>query len=150
MLKGQVQGLGWFLTRFTLKLALHDDVGEIVIWGCTKKCTKKEKKHFLLYRKHRHDAKIFCTYAHYVTLGSRCKMASSSSEDDTDTLPGDPQGYSCISLSLSGRILKEYQNIVSASTCGIPWGLWNCTHWSARYTNGRDAAQQESQLVWIV
>ena len=27
----------------------------------------------------------------------------------------DPQGYNRISLSLSGRILKEYQNIVSAS-----------------------------------
>ena len=27
----------------------------------------------------------------------------------------DPQGYSCISVSLSGRILKEYRNIVSAS-----------------------------------
>ena len=64
--------------------------------------------------------------------------------------PRDPQGYSRISLSLSGRILKEYWNIVSASTCGIPWGLWNCTHWSARYTNGRDAAEQKSQLVWIV
>ena len=59
--------------------------------------------------------------------------------------PRGPQGYSRISLSLSGRILKEYWNIVSASTCGIPWGLWNSTHWSARYTNGRDAAQQESQ-----
>ena len=31
--------------------------------------------------------------------------------------PRDPQGYSRISLSLSGRILKEYRNIVSASTC---------------------------------
>ena len=29
--------------------------------------------------------------------------------------PRDPQGYSRISLSLSGRILKEYQNIVSAA-----------------------------------
>ena len=29
--------------------------------------------------------------------------------------PRDPQGYRRISLSLSGRILKEYQNIVSAS-----------------------------------
>ena len=29
--------------------------------------------------------------------------------------PIDPQGYSCISLSLSSRILKEYRNIVSAS-----------------------------------
>ena len=33
---------------------------------------------------------------------------------------------------------------------GIPWSLWNRTHWSARYINGCDAAQQESQLVWIV
>ena len=64
----------------------------------------------------------------------------------------DPQGYSRISLSLSGRILKEYRNIVSAlkqTPCGIPWGLRNRTHWSARYTNGRDAAQQESHLVWL-
>ena len=42
--------------------------------------------------------------------------------------PRDPQGYSRISLSLSGRILKEYWNIVSTSTCGIPWGLRNRTH----------------------
>ena len=48
--------------------------------------------------------------------------------------PRDPQGYSRISLSLSGRILKEYRKIVSASICGIPWGLRNLTHWSARYT----------------
>ena len=37
--------------------------------------------------------------------------------------PRDPQGYSRISLSLSGRILKEYRNIMSASKqtpCGIP------------------------------
>ena len=64
--------------------------------------------------------------------------------------PRDPQGYSRISLSLSGRILYEYRNIVLASTCGIPWGLRNRTHRSARYTNGRDGAQQESQLVWFV
>ena len=47
-------------------------------------------------------------YAYYVTLGSSCKMANSSSEDKTDICPRDPQGYSRISLSLSGRILKEY------------------------------------------
>ena len=29
-------------------------------------------------------------YAFYVTLGSRCKMANSSSEDETDTLPKRP------------------------------------------------------------
>ena len=80
--------------------------------------------------------------AYYVTLGSRCKMANSSSKNETDTLPEtvrDPQGYSRISLSLSGRILKEYRNIMSASKqtpCGIPWGLWNRTNWSACYTNG--------------
>ena len=64
--------------------------------------------------------------------------------------PRDPQGYSCISLSLSGRILKEYRNIVSASTCGIPWGLRKRTHWNARYTNGHDATQQESQLLLLL
>ena len=64
--------------------------------------------------------------------------------------PRDPQEYSRISLNLSGRILKGYRNIVSVSTCGIPWGLRNRTHWSARYTNGRDVAQQEIQLVWTV
>ena len=30
-IKGQVQGLGCFLTRFPLKLAENDDVGETVI-----------------------------------------------------------------------------------------------------------------------
>ena len=29
--------------------------------------------------------------------------------------PRDPQGYSRINLSLSGRILKEYQSIVAAA-----------------------------------
>ena len=38
--------------------------------------------------------------------------------------PRDPQGYSRISLSLSGRILKEYWKIMSAlkqTPCDIPW-----------------------------
>ena len=30
------------------------------------------------------------SYAYYITLGSRCKMANSSSEDETDTLPERP------------------------------------------------------------
>ena len=50
----------------------------------------KKKKHFLLYRKRRHDAQITWPYSFYVTLGSRCKMANSSSEDETDTLPERP------------------------------------------------------------
>ena len=35
--------------------------------------------------------------------------------------PRDPQGYSRISFSLSGRILKEYRNIVSASKQNPMW-----------------------------
>ena len=49
-----------------------------------------EKRHFLWYRKRRHDDKIMCTYAHYVTLGNRCKMARSSSEDEANTWPERP------------------------------------------------------------
>ena len=50
----------------------------------------RKKRHFLSYRKRRHDAQITGPYAYYVTLGSRCKMANSSSEDKTDTLPERP------------------------------------------------------------
>ena len=47
-----------------------------------------ENRHFLAYRKCRHDAvKIMCIYAHYVTLGSRCKMASSPRVIDLEKNP---------------------------------------------------------------
>ena len=46
----------------------------------------RKKRHFLSYWKRRHDAHIMWPFAYYVTLGSRCKMANSSSEDETDTL----------------------------------------------------------------
>ena len=49
-----------------------------------------EKRHFLLYWKCHHDAQITWPYAYYVTLGSRCKMANLSSEDETVTLPERP------------------------------------------------------------
>ena len=49
-----------------------------------------EKRHFLSYQKHRHDAQIMRPYAYYITLGSRCKTVNSSSEDETDTLPERP------------------------------------------------------------
>ena len=49
-----------------------------------------EKGHFLSNRKCCHDAQIKWLYAYYVTLGSHCKMANSSSEDETDTLPERP------------------------------------------------------------
>ena len=51
---------------------------------------RRKKRHFLSYRKRRHDARITWPYAYYITLGSRCKMASSSSEDEVDTLPERP------------------------------------------------------------
>ena len=55
-------------------------------WNCDLRVINAQKKwHFLLNRKHRHDAQITWPYAYYVTLGSRCKMANSSSEDETDT-----------------------------------------------------------------
>ena len=41
-------------------------------------------------RKSRHDTQITWPYAYYVTLGSHCKMANLSSEDETDTLPERP------------------------------------------------------------
>ena len=46
---------------------------------------------FLSYRKRRHDVQITWPYAYYVTLGSCCEMANSSSEDETDTLPERPE-----------------------------------------------------------
>ena len=49
-----------------------------------------QKRHFLLYRKCCHDAQITWLCAYYLTLGSRCKMANSSSEDETVTLPERP------------------------------------------------------------
>ena len=60
----------------------------VKLWSEGYKCTKK--RHFRSYRKRRHDAQITWPYAYYVTLGSRCKMANSSSEDETDTLPERP------------------------------------------------------------
>ena len=65
-----------------------------------------EKRHFLSYRKRRHNAKIICTYAHYVTLGSRCKMASSSYEDEADTYPEKPRRTQPYQFE---PIIKAYQ-----------------------------------------
>ena len=57
-----------------------------------------KKRHFLSYRKRRHDAQITWPYAYYVTLGSCCKMANSSSEDETDTLPERPSKNTAVSV----------------------------------------------------
>ena len=58
-------------------------------------------------------------------------MANSSSEDDTDTLPERPtriQPYQFETVRQDFVCVKKYRNIVSASTCGIPWDLRNRTH----------------------
>ena len=60
-------------------------------WNCDLRVINAwKKRHFLSYLKRRHDAQITWPYAYYVTLGSRCKMANSSSKDETDTLPERP------------------------------------------------------------
>ena len=143
--KGQVQGMGWFLTQFQLKLAENNDIGETVIGGY--KCTKKgifchTESIAMTPKSHDHmpTTSLWGVTAKWPTWAPKAKLI---------LCPRDPQGYSQISLSLSCRILKEYWKIVSASKqtpCGIPWGLRNRTHWSAYYTNGRDAAQQESSF----
>ena len=47
-----------------------------------------ETRHFLSYRKRRHDAENHVhTYAHYVTLWSRCKIASSHRITDLEKIP---------------------------------------------------------------
>ena len=58
-----------------------------------------EKRHFLSYRKRRHDAQITGPYAYYVTLGP--KWPTRAPKTKLILCPRDPQGYSRISLSLS-------------------------------------------------
>ena len=53
-------------------------------WNCDLRVINaRKKRHFLSYWKRRHDAQITWPYAYYVTQGNHCKMASSSSEDET-------------------------------------------------------------------
>ena len=75
---------------------IFDTISDKVRWeqwcrgNCDLRVINAQKRHFLSYQKHRHDAQITWPYAYYVTLGSRCKMANSSSENETDTLPERP------------------------------------------------------------
>ena len=69
------------MTRFLIKFSENNDVGKILTGGeVASKLFRTESVVMTL--------KIRCTYAHYVTLGSRCKMASSSHrETDLQTIP---------------------------------------------------------------
>ena len=80
-------------------------------------------------------------------------MANSSSEDKTDTLPERPtsmQPYQFEPVRQDLERVLEHHVSFEADPMWYSMGFANRTHWSARYTNGRDAAQQENQLVWIV
>ena len=73
-----------------------------------------KKRHFLSYRKRRHDAQ---SHDHMPTTslwGVAAKWPTHALKTKLTLCLRDPQGYSHISLSLSGRILKEYRNIMSA------------------------------------
>ena len=59
-------------------------------WNCDLRVINAWKKAFSVILKRRHDAQITWPYAYYVTLGSHCKIANSSSEDKTNTLPEQP------------------------------------------------------------
>ena len=74
-----------------------------------------EKRHFLSYQKRRHDAKIMSHMRTTSLWGVAAKWPARVPKMKLILGPRDPQEYSRISLSLSGRILKEHQNIVSAA-----------------------------------
>ena len=75
-----------------------------------------EKRHFLSYRKRRHDAQKSRDHMPTTSLwGVAAKWPNRAPKTELLLGPRGPQGYSRLSLSLSGRILKEYRNIVSAS-----------------------------------
>ena len=60
-------------------------------WNCDLRVINARKKYiFCRTESVAIYAQITWPYAYYVTLGSRCKMANSSSEDETDTLPERP------------------------------------------------------------
>ena len=121
-------------------------------WNCDLRvinAREKKKRHFLLYLKCRHDGQITWPHAYFVILGSRCKMANSSSKDETDTLPKRPtriQLYQFEPIRQDFERVPEHSVSFEAKPHAVFHGccfLRNCTHWSAHYTNGRDAAQQE-------
>ena len=112
-------------------------------WNCDLTVINARKRHFLSYWKRHHDAQITWTTSLW---GVAAKWPNRSPKTKLILCPRDPQGYSRQAWfwkSTGTSALKQTQR-------GIPWGLQNRTHWSARYTNGHHAVQQESQLVWSV
>ena len=70
-------------------------------------------------------------------------MANSSSEDETDTLPERPTRIQPYQIE---PVRQDFERVpVFHGVCKIA-----LTEVLATQNNGRDAAQQKSQLVWIV
>ena len=75
-------------------------------------------------------------------------MANSSAEDETDTLPERPtriQPYQFEPVRQDFERVPEHRVSFEAKPHAVFHGV--CEIALTRYTNGRDAAQQESQLV---
>ena len=98
-----------------------------------------EKRHFLSYRKRRHDAQIMCSYAYYVTLGSRCKMVNSSSEDETDISSERPTRIQPYQFEPVRQDFEEYLKIVSAAE--LPEQAVSTLDW-------RSQRQQQERWHW--
>ena len=94
-------------------------------WNCDMRVinARKKKRHFLSYRKRRHDAQVTWPYAYYVTLGSRCKMASSSSEDETDTLP---ETHKDTTVSLSAWACQAGFWKSTGTSCQLWHAVFHC------------------------
>ena len=77
-------------------------------------------------------------------------MANSSSEDETDTLPERPtriQPYQFEPVRQDFERVPEHRVSFEANPMRYSMGFAKSHSLNARYTNGRDSAQQESQLV---
>ena len=77
-------------------------------------------------------------------------MANSSSEDEADTLPERPtriQPYQFEPVRQDFERVLEHRVSFEANPMRYSMGFAKSHSLKSRYTNGRDAAQQESQLV---
>ena len=74
---------GWVLTRFQLKVRWEQSCR----WNRDLRVINARKQEFSVVPKASPWHWKSCTYAHYVTLGSRCKMASSHRVTDLEKIP---------------------------------------------------------------
>ena len=99
------------MIRFPLKLAENDDVGETDL-----RVINARKKAFSVVPKASPRRPNHVTMCLHVTLGSRCKMANSCSEDETDILPERP-------TRIQPYQFEPARQDFGRVPVGIPWGL---------------------------